>query len=231
MAEPRQARVINSGPLLALQLEGQPEVVLKGGKYIIINTGRTNEEGKLIKRAYSLFAVKPEQKQFFLAAEAVTDGIASRYLRELQCDDMITFSGPWGRFHWPLDGATETSVIAAAFGSGITGVLGYLPSIPEHVNVHLYWFQDTASILVDESMVRECAQQPRLILHKRSMADDPLLDQAAWPLDGRYVAAGEGSRVERFLSYFRQHGVPEERLQSEIFYRATQDATHAKGGG
>lgn len=225
MAEPRQARVLanlqdrSQGALLALQLEGHPDIVLRGGKYIILNTGISNAEGKVIKRAFSLFAVKPEAQQFFLAAESVEGGIASSFLKDLKPDETITFSGPWGRFHWP-EGAAEKIVIAAAFGSGITGILGYLSSIPEDCQVQLYWFRDKDRALLSDNVLQECAQHANLQFFERSMQDDPLADLASWPLDGRYVAAGEGTRVECFLGAFRDRGVTEDRLQSEIFYRS-----------
>lgn len=233
MAEPRQARVLvnladqTRGALLALQLESHPELVLQGGKYIIINTGLENTDGKLIKRAYSLFAVKPEEQQFFLAAEPVTDGIASRYLRSLQSGDVITFSGPWGRFHWPAE-AREKTVIAAAFGSGITGILGYLTSVPDDCRVELYWYKDVNGGLLSDETVQECAQGFELQIHHRTMTDDPILDLQNAAFEARYIAAGEGIRVERFLDFLRERGVPEDRKQSEVFYRSTQDLSHAK---
>jgi ferredoxin-NADP reductase len=232
MAEMRQAKVLakvaaaEHGAILAFELDGHPELVLKGGKYIIIHTGLENADGKIIKRAYSLFAVKPESGQFFLAVAPVVDGVASHYLASLEPGDSLRFSGPWGRFHWP-EGAQEKKVIAAAFGSGITGILGYLASVPKDYEVELLWYQDAPGGLVTDAMVRECLAQTHMKVYVRSMKEDPLNDFQAVNLTSRFVAAGEGQRVDRVFAYLRELGVSEEQLQSEIFYR-NQDLSDAK---
>jgi ferredoxin-NADP reductase len=232
MAEMRQARVLANvakdehGTILAFEWDGQPDLRLKGGKYIIVHTGLENAEGKIIKRAYSLFAVKPEAGQFFLAAACAPEGVASRYLASLRKDDTLRFSGPWGRFHWP-EGAGEKKVIAAAFGSGITGILGYLATVPAGYPVDLYWYQDAKGGLVTEEMVHECVAQADLKVHVRSMTEDPLQDFQAVNLTSRFVAAGEGQRVDRVFGSLRELGVTDEQLQSEIFYR-DQDRVDAK---
>ncbi|HYX35489.1 MAG TPA: FAD-dependent oxidoreductase [Oligoflexus sp.] len=232
MAEPRHARVLadlsdeESGALLALQLEGHPEIVLQGGRYIIINTGLENAEGKLIKRAYSLFAPKPEAQQFFLAAAPVADGIASGYLASLKAGDVITFSGPWGRFHWPAE-AEEDKMLAFAFGSGITGVLSYIATLPHGCAVEFYWYKDEYKGLVSEDIVRECAAHVELELHHRDMRDDPILDLHAMDAKTRFVAAGEGTRIDRCVSFLKGCGYPESQIQTDIFYRS-QDQSDAK---
>ncbi len=225
MAEPKQARVIanlsleSPGALLAFQMDGDSQVPLLGGKYIIINTGLSNEEGKLIKRAYSLFAVNQAAQQFFLAAERVPGGIASQYLFDLQLGDTLTFSGPWGRFFWP-EGAAEKQLVAAAFGSGITVILGYLASVPADCEVHLYWYQEGARALVNDSIVAECAADKKIQIIPRNFEDDPTLDLSQWEYSGvRFITAGEGVRADRFLDHLRHQGVTDDRLQSEIFYR------------
>ncbi|WP_141732002.1 FAD-binding oxidoreductase [Oligoflexus tunisiensis] len=230
MAEHRQARVLanlsdeSRGALLALELEGHPDLVLKGGRYIIVHTGLENAEGKIVKRAYSLFAVKPGTQKFFLAAAPVAAGVASHYLGSLQEGDRLTFTGPWGRFHWPAE-AREKKVVAAAFGSGITGILGYLASVPADCAVDLYWYKDEQGLL-PAAMVRECLSEAHA-MHERSLSDDPLRDlQNAGP-EQRFVAAGEGHRIERCLNFLRAKGLIEDQLQSEIFYRS-QDLSDAK---
>ncbi len=232
MAEMRQAKVIarlgaeGEAAALALELDGHPELVLKGGKYIIVHTGLENAEGKIIKRAYSLFAVKPEARQFFLAAVPVSNGAASHYLASLQTGDMLRFSGPWGRFHWP-DVAQESKLIALAFGSGITGILGYLGTVPVDIAVELYWYEDPNAGLLNEAMVQECAASGNLKIHVRSLLEDPLEDLHGINLTSRFVAAGEGQRIDRSFAFLREQGVTDEQLQSEIFYR-DQDLSDAK---
>jgi ferredoxin-NADP reductase len=232
MAEMREARVLANlgnaehGALLALELNDHPDLLLKGGKYIIVHTGLENAEGKLIKRAYSLFAVKPEARQFFLAAAPLKDGTASSYLASRQTGDALRFSGPWGRFHWP-DEAQEKQVIAAAFGSGITGILGYLSTVPAGYPVDLFWYQDARGGLVSEELLRECVSRLNLTLHPRSMLDDPLPDFQGVNLSSRFVAAGEGLRIDQVYAFLREQGVTAEQLQSEVFYRS-QDLSDAK---
>lgn len=232
MAEMRQAKVLANvvaaghGAILGLALDGHPDLTLKGGKYIIVHTGLENAEGKIIKRAYSLFAVNTETQKFFLAAAPAPEGVASHYLASLQAGDTLRFSGPWGRFHWPVE-AQEKKLIAAAFGSGITGVLGYLASVPARCAVDLYWYQDAKGGLLNEVMVKECAAQVDLNIHVRSMLDDPLQDFHAVNLSARFVAAGEGQRIDRCFGFLREQGVKDEQLQSEVFYRS-QDLSDAK---
>jgi ferredoxin-NADP reductase len=232
MAEIREAKVLANlgdrerGAFLALELNDYPDLVLKGGKYIIVHTGLENAEGKLIKRAYSLFAVKTEARQFFLAAAPVKDGMAACYLASRETGDTLRFSGPWGRFHWPDEGQ-EKKVIAAAFGSGISGILGYVSTVPAGFPVDLYWYRDAQDGLVSEDLLRECVSQASLTVHLRSMQDDPLPDFQSVNLTSRFAAAGEGQRIDRLYAFLREQGVTAEQLQSEVFYR-DQDVSDAK---
>lgn len=232
MAEPRQALVKSrhglAGPstLLRLQIDGAEAVTVRGGQYVIINTGRHNAEGKLIKRAYTLFGVEPCGREFLLAAQPVNSGIASQYLAELSDGDRLIFSGPWGKFYWPA-GAEETQVIALAFGSGITAVLGYLQSVPEAVSIRLCWYTGQDDEWLQSQWVRNLLARDGLIFEtKASWGDLPenslLLSEQAIS-QTRYVLAGEGTGVDAWQKALLEHSVPASRIQSEIFYRRPEN--------
>ncbi len=225
MAEPKKAQVLAnlsnlaSGALLALQMEDQGQTPLQAGKYIIINSGHLNAEGKPVKRAYSLFAVNAAKGLFFLAAETVAQGVVSNYLRNLKAQDTITFSGPWGKFHWP-ESATEPLVIAAAFGSGITAILGYLSGLPESCQVELFWYESQHPTFIADSVIRETLGERQHRVLRRSMQDDCLADLNILNMKhARFIAAGEGEEVDRWMNHLKQNSVPDERLQSDVFYR------------
>ncbi|MBE8398271.1 oxidoreductase, partial [Leptospira borgpetersenii serovar Hardjo-bovis] len=68
-----------------------------GGQYVIFNSGLKTHEGKVIKRAYSIFSSDLPQEEFQICIQPIQGGPASNHIPNLALDSVLEFSGPWGK--------------------------------------------------------------------------------------------------------------------------------------
>src|SRR5258708_14806264 len=133
MARSRCARLLDaaspSGGALprAFEVVGEP-LGFVGGQSLIFDTGLGRENGKAVKRAYSLLSADAEQQRFQIAVQRLPQGPGSGFFHAAQPGAEVTFSGPWGKF-LPDDGRPRPTLLVAT-ASGITAALGLLPRPP-----------------------------------------------------------------------------------------------------
>ncbi|TGM98532.1 FAD-dependent oxidoreductase [Leptospira dzoumogneensis] len=98
-----------------------------GGQYVILNTGN-DEDGKSIKRAYSILSSDSKKDPFQICVKRLGTGKASSILPELKLGSELEYSGPWGKFvgdpTWPSPGFS----LILATDTGITSLAGLLLS-------------------------------------------------------------------------------------------------------
>lgn len=98
-----------------------------GGQYVILNVGNDNE-GKPIKRAYSILSSDSKTNSFQICVKRLGTGKASSILPELKLGEELEYSGPWGKFvgdpTWPSPGFS----LILATDTGITTLAGLLLS-------------------------------------------------------------------------------------------------------
>ncbi|TGL36735.1 FAD-dependent oxidoreductase [Leptospira koniambonensis] len=98
-----------------------------GGQYIILNVGNDND-GKPIKRAYSILSSDSKTNSFQICVKRLGTGKASSILPELKPGSELEYSGPWGKFvgdpTWPSPGFS----LILATDTGITTLAGLLLS-------------------------------------------------------------------------------------------------------
>ncbi|TGK02084.1 FAD-dependent oxidoreductase [Leptospira selangorensis] len=98
-----------------------------GGQYVILNAG-IDEDGKVIKRAYSILSSDSKTDSFQICVKRLGTGKASSILPELILGSELEYSGPWGKFVgdpiWPSPGFS----LILATDTGITSLAGLLLS-------------------------------------------------------------------------------------------------------
>ena len=85
-----------------LKLAGPPTIQFQAGQFIILNVP---QNGKTVKRAYSIASPPHESNAIDLCIQHVEGGIASTYFWKLQEGEQVSISGPHGSFllKQPLD--------------------------------------------------------------------------------------------------------------------------------
>ena len=85
-----------------LKLVDPPKLDLKAGQFIIMNVP---QDGKVVKRAYSVASPPHESTTAELCIQHVEGGIASTYFWKLNEGDVVSITGPHGNFllKEPLD--------------------------------------------------------------------------------------------------------------------------------
>jgi ferredoxin-NADP reductase len=141
---------------LELKLISDESLDFVGGQYIIVNTGLF-EDGRAIKRAYSIASADTSQATFSLAVRRIGEGPASNHLLSCSVGDELPFSGPWGKF-LPLDSAMREHLWVVATDTGITAALGlvsgrsFTPQLPK---TRLLWLKSHKDDSIPVDAVRE----------------------------------------------------------------------------
>ncbi len=167
MARPRSARLVDAANisrgarLLTFEVVGEP-LGFVGGQYLIFDTGLVREDGKAVKRAYSLLSPDAEQQRFQIVVQRLPQGPGSGFFHAAQPGAEVAFSGPWGKFL--PDDARPRPTLLVATDSGITAALGLLRGrtfAPQRSHSRLLWLCDSAASFLPEELVRRaCAELP-----------------------------------------------------------------------
>ena len=165
MARSRFARLLDTASpsggarLLTFEMVDEP-LGFVGGQYLIFDTGLVREDGKAVKRAYSLLSADAEQERFQIAVQQLPQGPGSSFFHSAQAGLEVAFSGPWGKFL--PDDARPRPTLLVATDTGITAVLGLLRGrtfAPQRTCTRLLWLCDPAASFLPEELVRgACAE-------------------------------------------------------------------------
>jgi ferredoxin-NADP reductase len=162
MATARTARIIRAeqhgdcARVLTLELADASELGFVGGQYVIVNTGIPIDDGKVVKRCYSVISADRQQTRFELAMRPIEDGPASNYMCRAPAGTEISFSGPWGKLRpEPDEPAGPTFVLAT--DTGITAALGLVNGdrfAPRRPQTRMLWYVESPDYFLPESEVR-----------------------------------------------------------------------------
>jgi ferredoxin-NADP reductase len=145
----------------ALTVEASEPLGFVGGQYIIVDSGLVADNGKAIKRAYSLCSSDEHQMTFTLASKRITAGPGSAYMHGLRVGDTLKFSGPWGKMVPPANVAADARTLVLATDTGITAALGLVRGqrfAPLRPRTRLLWLRTSSSYFLSDEHVR--AQLP-----------------------------------------------------------------------
>jgi len=160
MAIAKSARVVRAesvGPDTRLLELALPEPLgFIGGQYVIVDSGLVLENGKAIKRAYSMLTTDAEQNRFQIAVKRISGGRGSAFIHELDAGAEIRFSGPWGKL-FPQNGARGPTLVLAT-DTGISAALGLVQSLrfaPLLSSTVFIWLRTAPGYFLPGAFVRE----------------------------------------------------------------------------
>ncbi len=238
MARPRSARLIDAANLsgktrvLTFEVAGEP-LGFVGGQYLIFDTGLVREDGKAVKRAYSLLSADAEQQRFQIAVQRLPQGPGSGFFHAAQPGAEVAFSGPWGKFL--PDDARPRPTLLVATDSGITAALGLLRGrafAPQRAQSRLLWLIDPAAGLLPEELVRfACAElavetaieivpppgHPERIVTARAA-----VQRALAPRPESVFLSGDGAVLYPLRDDLASAGVDEAAIRLEAFFNNPQ---------
>lgn len=158
MAIAKSARVVASEILSpdtrVLDLSMEEPLGFVGGQYVIVDSGLVLENGKAVKRAYSLLSGDAEQDRFQIAVKRVGAGPGSAFLHQIEVGQTLRFSGPWGKL-FPREGAQGASLVLAT-DTGITAALGLVQSLrfaPLLARTVFVWLREKPDYFLPEGVV------------------------------------------------------------------------------
>jgi ferredoxin-NADP reductase len=238
MAQPRRARLIDAASLsggarlLTFESVGEP-LGFVGGQYLIFDTGLVREDGKAVKRAYSLLSADAEQERFQIAVQRLPQGPGSGFFHAAQPGAEVAFSGPWGKFL--PDDARPRPTLLVATDSGITAALGLLRGrafAPQRGCARLLWLCDPAASFLPEELVRKaCAELaveaaiesvPPPGHPERIAAARAALERARAPRPASVFLSGDGAVLYPLRDDLAAAGVDEVAIRLEAFFNSPQ---------
>jgi ferredoxin-NADP reductase len=201
-----------------------------GGQYVIVDSGLVLENGKAVKRAYSMLSADTDRTRFQLAVKRIPGGPGSGFLHALTAGAELRFSGPWGKLFPHLGARGRTLVLAT--DTGISAALGLLQSArfaPLLGGAVLLWLRTAADYFLPEAWVRArvpagCGEtrveplppigHPERIPHARALFRSVL---GAGRLEQGFIS-GDGAVNYALLDDLIAAGVPATRDNVESFF-------------
>lgn len=260
MATPQQAQLIAVEPLgavarllrFAAPLQGP--LHFRGGQYLIVDTGLLRADGRPVKRAYSLLAADRELDGFQLAARRIGAGKGSQYMNEILPAALLTFSGPWGRWHaeagalqesaTPKHDADPGAALIFVTDTAITAALGLLrgQGFASHLHrTRLIWAAESESYFLPLDRIKRMlpeacggfeyrylppAGTPQRADHAQDLFSE-ILGRAPRnaSIPTSLWLAGDGIVVDALAACWQAHGFPEESLHREYFFNRVRTAS------
>jgi len=114
---------------LYLTLTSHEEFKFKAGQFVMLHVPQFNDAGEAIKpalRAYSIATTEHNKRQFRLIFKYVENGVASKYVWGLKGDEVLNFTGPFGKVFFQ-EPPTE-QIVFLNTGSGLSQHFCFLES-------------------------------------------------------------------------------------------------------
>jgi len=241
MATPKSARVVRAERIGAdtrlLELIPSEPLGFIGGQYVIVDSGLVLENGKAVKRAYSMLTRDTEQDRFELAVKRISGGPGSGFIHELEVGSDVRFSGPWGKL-FPENGARGRTLVLAT-DTGISAALGLVQSVrfaPLLERTVFIWLRTSPDYFLPEPLVREriaasCGEvriesippigHPERIAHARDVFAKVL---ARGRLEQGFIS-GDGAVNYALLEDLVAAGVPATKDSVESFFNMPKKST------
>ncbi|RZU31851.1 globin domain-containing protein [Blastococcus saxobsidens] len=155
--------------------------------------------------------------------------VSSALVRSIGVGDVLRLGPPIG--HLALDGESDRDLLLVAGGMGVAPLKAMVDQVARHGpprRVDLFAGFRTAEQVHDRADLERLAQENPWLTVTLAVSDDPTSDLAqggiadvvlrAGPWTSREVCvAGPGPMVEETVARLREHGVPPQRMSSEVF--------------
>lgn len=239
MANPRRVRLLaaenlSSGArLLTFEAPGEP-LGFVGGQYLIFDTGLLREDGKAVKRAYSLLSADSAQQRFQIAVQRLPRGPGSRFFHDAQPGLELSCSGPWGKFL--PDDARPRPTLLVATDTGITAALGLARGrsfAPQGKAARLLWLRDPQAEFLPDALVRDACAELGLQVAIEAIPPPGHSERVALSLAAGELAAaaarpqsvflsGDGAIIYPLRAALAAAGVDETAIRLEAFFNNPQ---------
>ena len=110
---------------LHLELTNHPEFNFKAGQFVMLHVP-VPDGGKALLRAYSIASTDQDNKRFSLLFKSVETGKATEYVWALKGDEILKFTGPFGKVFFQ-EPPTE-QIVFLNTGSGLSQHMSFLLS-------------------------------------------------------------------------------------------------------
>jgi len=189
------------------------------GKFLIVDTGLFLEDGKAVKRAYSLYDVNPERNQFSCVVKRLQNTPGADYMHSLKKGDELTFSGPWGKFY---ESETSQSVWLIATDTGVTACMGYRHSIINENLKKFFWFRESENYFAEEMQLDDSIET-----HDIPKVGEATRREVCWKILSAHLQkeapqkicmTGDGEVLIYLKERFLDFGFDEASLSIEIFF-------------
>lgn len=235
------ARTAGSVTITFVSLDGPLDFL--GGQYVIFNSGVKTEDGKGIKRAYSILSSDQYQGEFQICIQPVKEGLASLHIPNLAIGAELEFSGPWGKFignpRWPQEGKT----LLVATDTGITAIFSILHSQrwkEKLKDTNVIWYVSREAEFLPVRDIREGLPKEfnSLNVIPISKINDPKREEEclcsftdelnASILPVNVFLAGDGKLIRIMKDLLVTRGVLEENMGVEIFFNSPRQSESVK---
>jgi ferredoxin-NADP reductase len=149
------------------------------GKYIILDTGLISQEGKAVKRAYSLVPSDSDSSLCRLIVKWLPGGPGSTALHATPIGSEFLFSGPWGKL--VSEQCIDEPTLIVATDTGITSALGAVAFSGSELATVL-WLRRHDESFLDEARTRAAIERAgaRLFVTPIPSIESRERTKAAW---------------------------------------------------
>jgi len=149
---------------IRLRLVEPEEIDFKPGQYVQV---QVPGQSPPVYRAYSVSSPPHEKNDIELVVRLIPGGLGSTYLHNVQVDDEVTFTGPYGEFI--LDEGADTEIICVGGGCGMApmkSIIHYLYNRSPDRKCTLYFgARTTADLLYYEEFSELAKDLPNFRVH------------------------------------------------------------------
>lgn len=228
----KERKILNDTTHL-LTFSKSEEMGFVGGQYIIVNSKIENEEGKPIKRAYSIISDEKNQLEFQIAYKLLKDGVVTnKFLNHLKQGDEIAYSGPWGKFLVEETFPGPGEILILSTDTGIASAISFINSKKlegRTQDIRFIWMVPSSDYFIDYKTIKQRIPEgikdyqiieiPEMGRPKR----DALLDETkemVSKLSGIKNAflSGDGIIVRGIKEFLMQRGMSEEMIGTEVYF-------------
>lgn len=200
------------------------------GQFIIMHTGENN--GKTVKRAYSICSPPLDPKRFVLGIKLIEWGLASHFFIHLKLGGEVIFTGPHGKFI--QTDATPKNVVCIATGTGLStvySIFAYYLHQGDKRDYKLLWgLRFPEDVYYQKELDSLAKKYPNfsyaLTLSKpdagwkgvKGRVTDLLRQHFPGAEDHAYYVSGNGDMVKEVCAILAEKKVPKANVHTEIFF-------------
>jgi ferredoxin-NADP reductase len=211
------------------ELQPGSDFQFHAGQFVMLHVPA---EPKPVLRAYSIASADTDKTGFRLLFKFVAGGIASDFIWKWQEQQVLQFTGPFGRvlFQEPV----PTQVVFLSTGTGLAPHLSYLISkldlLKQTKCFVFFGVTNESEIFCEKELIALKSQIPHLhyeivlsrpSLHwtgKRGYVQDQLIHTHYTTIPTDFYLCGNGQMIKETREMLEKNGVSPDKIHSEAFF-------------